>query len=778
MANLAIPPRRPARRLLPALLAALLLSFALPEAASAYRAQAVKLVEAGQKLLEMKRSAEAAQKFAEAVDEDPTYAPSYFHLAGIARDQGNLEEARLHIDKALKNSPHEGDYKMFLCDLNVQLASAALKDGNPQEALALYERNRTLVDFHLPTMNRLAGYHVSKENFDEAKGISNEALRKLQSSARRYPDAEVAVLHANLSICYFKTQDYTRAMSEIKMAAGKKPDLDIVKRYQKIIHSDENPVVSNMTKGDLAYDAKRFDEALASYKEVLKHYPTYGPAIEKKNAIENRAKIDELHAVADELMQKENFKEAEAAFNQILAYDAADARAKGGLAEIEKRRETKEKQEMFAGATAARDKGETQEEKAQKLAALAKLHAKERDPEEELKQEYEIAKGLFEDRKYDEALEKFLALRDKRPGYLDTTQIIGAIHRERGEIYFESFDRAFPRWYFYVFGALVVLAIIWRFVGEQVAEAMRPDSTKFFRNAVEYMENGKYKAALRQLAKAEKYAHGPQDMIKIREKIVSCHFGMKNHQEAIRIGKEILDRDPRNEKMITIVGEAYLDLNLTNEDALNIYRRMYRVKKEDSRLLNILCMAYVSDKNLSSEAVEVYEKAFIRNPGDKSIRSLLCEAYTRGNNRSEGAIRVYEASLADAPKMAEVRKMLIAAYFTRNKYEKTIQHCHALFAQGEFDEFAFDYLKNAYRKIGDTAAMQKAMEELLAKFPDEEVLKQTAQRARADLDVARLTGAAEAQAEEDAGGPRICGNCAHINPPKLSKCEKCATPIG
>ncbi len=756
----------------PLLALLLVLSPAFAPGAAAYRAQAEKLVEQGVKLLEMKRAPEAEQKFAEARDEDPTYAPAYYHLAVIARDRGNLEEARLNIDKALKNSPHEQAYKIFLCDLNVQLASNALKDGNAAEALELWEKNRKLVDFHLPTFNRLAGFHISKEAFDAAKEVSNEALRKLQSSERRYPDAEVAVLHANLAISYYKTGDYTRAMSEIKMAAGKKADLDIVKRYQKIIHSEDNPVFANLKKADAAY------EALGYYKEVLKHYPTYGPAIERKSAIENRRKIDELHAAADELMAKERFKEAEGAFNQILAYDAQDEKAKAGLAEIERRLEKKQADLIAETAKSAGEKDETPEQKAAKLAALAKMHERERDPEEILAEEYKLADLAYTDGKLDEAMAKFRALRDKRADYKDVGAKIAAIHRDRGEIYFESFDQAFPKWYFYVLGALVMLGVIWHFVGAQISEAMRPDSRKFFKNAVEYMENGQYKAALRQLAKAEKHSSGPVETLKIREKMVSCHFGMKNHQEAIRLGKEILDRDPRNEKVITVVGEAYLDLNLTNEEALNIYRRMYRVKKEDSRLLNILCMAYVSDKNLSSEAVEVYEKAFLKNPGDKSIRSLLCEAYTRANNRSKGAIRVYEMALEDNPKLRETRSMLIAAYFTRNKYEKTIQHCLTLFNQGIFDEFAFDYLKNSYKKLGRTAEMQATMLELLKKFPDEEVLKQAAERATQELDVQRLTGGAAAGAgEEEAGGPKICGNCAHINPPKLSKCEKCGTQI-
>jgi tetratricopeptide (TPR) repeat protein len=208
---------------------------------------------------------------------------------------------------------------------------------------------------------------------------------------------------------------------------------------------------------------------------------------------------------------------------------------------------------------------------------------------------------------------------------------------------------------------------------------------------------------------------------------------------------------------------------------------MFRIRKDDNRLLNILCMTYLDEESLNNEAVEVYEKVYMKNPNDKAVRKLLCEAYIRGNNRNEGATRIYEAILEDSPERLEVRIMVITALFQKGKYEKTIEHCLAVFDQGIFDEFALDCLKNSFQKLGNAEELPKIYSELLEKFPEEEKLKLYMNKVQTQLDVERLTGKdKEKRADSShvvASGPKICANCAHINPPGLSKCEKCFTPI-
>jgi tetratricopeptide (TPR) repeat protein len=185
-------------------------------------------------------------------------------------------------------------------------------------------------------------------------------------------------------------------------------------------------------------------------------------------------------------------------------------------------------------------------------------------------------------------------------------------------------------------------------------------------------------------------------------------------------------------------------------------------------------MTYINESNMSNEAIDVYEKVYMKNPGDKTVRRLLCEAYIRANNRNDGAIRVYESQLQDEPNRVEIRTILISAYMSKQKYEKVIEHCMVVFESGVFDTYVLTSMKNAYEKLGKIDELQKIYEELYVKFPQEQQLKEYMNRVKTQADVARLTSG-----KTSSGGvnPKICANCAHINPPTSTKCEKCSNPL-
>lgn len=760
-----------------------LILFSTPLSAVAYRAQARTLVEAGEELLKMNRLEEAEMKFLEAKEEDVTFDKTYYCLARVAMLRNNFKEARLHIDKAIANSPHDKTYKVFLADLNIQLAAMALKDGNASEALEYYEKNKDLVEFHLPTWNRLAGYQISRNEFQTAEKTCDQALRKLHSSSVRWDPAEVAILHANLAVSAFKTGNFVRAMNEIRVARNRKEELDIVRKYNKLIYSEENPVILHMNRAEAARDSKKFDEALKEYAEVLKFHPNYTEAQQQKQAIENRYRIDDLFSAARELLEKEDYFKAESVLDEILSIDPENKK----VPEIKTRiKQLVEKRELQLIANRKQElKPLEDKQKSEALAELARQQAREENPEEALRLKYQRAEQLYIDQKYDEALVLFLEIKATNPDYEDVLKRVSLIYTAQGMIFLEFMDQAYPKVYFYIAAIIFILLVIWYFVGDHVRNWFVPDPRKFYKKAVSQMESGRYKPALKNLAKALSISGNIQEGIRIKEKIVQCYYSSKDFKACIQHGKEVLDRDPRNDKVITLVGESYLEQQATHEDALNIYRRMWRIRKDDPRLLNILSMTYLNEQSLASEAVEVYEKVFIKNPGDKGVRRLLCEAYVRANNRNEGAIRVFEGQLEDEPERLEVRTLLIAALYQRNRFDRALEHCLAVFDQGVYDEFTLEYLKNCHEKLGKQEEMPEIYRKLLEKFPQETKLKAALEKVTQQIDVRRLAGQSQAPpsageqtaTKPAAGGPKICVNCAHINPPGLSKCEKCFTPF-
>jgi tetratricopeptide (TPR) repeat protein len=747
--------------------------------ANAYRAQARRLVEAGQELLKMNRVEEAESKFLEAKEEDITYAPTYFNLAKVAMKRKNYREARLHIDKAITNSPHEKNYKHFLADLNIQLASIALKDGNTREALDYWTKNESIVDFHLPTFNRKAGYLISKGEFKKAVKVCEIAARKQQSGSQEWSSQEKAILHANMAICDFKHGNYVRAMSEIRIAQNRNKDLDIVKRYTKLIYSEENPVLLNLNKANTARDSGNNDEALKFYSEVLKLFPNHQEASQKKKEIESQFQVEDLLSSVKDLIQAQKYFKALDLLEEILLIEPENNKVPKIKEKIKELISEREEKNIISRKNELKPLEDKQ--KQQRLAEIARMHVKDRSPDELLEEKYRMAELLYLEGSNEAALNLYLEIKNQNTDYKETISRISSLYRTQGMYYFKDLDEAYPKSYVYILLLLIPTLVIWWFFGDAVRSFFAKDPQRFYKKSIKYMENGNSKAALKTLKKAMENAVSPIEEQRIREKVVQCHFSSKDYKNCIESGKEVLDRDPRNEKIITLLAESYLALDAKHEEALSLYRRMFRIRKDDNRLLNILCMTYLDEESLNNEAVEVYEKVYMKNPNDKAVRKLLCEAYIRGNNRNEGATRIYEAILEDSPERLEVRIMVITALFQKGKYEKTIEHCLAVFDQGIFDEFALDCLKNSFQKLGNAEELPKIYSELLEKFPEEEKLKLYMNKVQTQLDVERLTGKdKEKRADSShvvASGPKICANCAHINPPGLSKCEKCFTPI-
>jgi len=756
----------------------LVIQFLTPFSALAYRAQARKLVESGKKLINMNRLEEAEIKFRESIEEDVTYDKSYYHLARIAFKRKNYKESRLMINKAAKCSPHEKIYKEFIAKLNIQLASIALKDNDVKIALDYYRRNMKLVDFHLPTYNRLAGYQISQGEFKKAEKTCNTGLRKLQSSSKRWKNRELAILHANKSIIYFKLRVYVKAMSEINIAKNKSPKLDIVKKYQKIIFSNKNPIISNLNRANESYDSGNGEDALQYYKKVLKLFPGHQEALKRKNIIEKKYEIEDLLTLAKkQISRKEPFK-AQKTLEEVLSIDPENKEVKSLNDKIVRYLEKRQNKLMkFTKKTelTGKAKEESDKKKAEALRDIANRNVQAKSDEQLREDKYGRAQRL-ENENIDEAIELYIELRDEEPGYKNVEARLGVLYGKKGMIFVSYMDEAYPIYYIYIGLVIFIFIIIWYFVGGQISSVFTLDPGRFYKNALSKMENGKHKGAIKLLEKAMSKSVSPQEISKIKEKRVQCYYSLKNYKKCIELGKEALDLDPRNEKVIILLGESYLNLQITHEEALTIYRKMYKIKKNDSRLLSILSMTYINENNMSNEAVDIYEKVYIRNPGDKTVRKLLCEAYIRGNNRNDGAIRVYEAQLQDEPDRLEIRTIAITALFSKAKYEKVIEHCMFVFRSGVFDEFVLTNLKNSFDRLEKVDDLPKVYEELFKLFPDEKRLSGYMDRAKTNADVARLTGGGSEESMA-AGGPKICANCAHINPALSSKCEKCLNNI-
>jgi tetratricopeptide (TPR) repeat protein len=119
---------------------------------------------------------EGRKHLAEAVRLEPRDAFTNFHYAVESHRQGNLEEATVHYQRALRYYP---DFAQALC----ALASIRIREDhsslyNVEEAVAFAERACELTQYKDPaSLEILAKIYAATGQLDRALGTGSQALR-------------------------------------------------------------------------------------------------------------------------------------------------------------------------------------------------------------------------------------------------------------------------------------------------------------------------------------------------------------------------------------------------------------------------------------------------------------------------------------------------------------------------------------------------------------------------------------------------------------------------
>lgn len=776
--------------------------FAFPEEARAIRLQAENLCEEGVKLFEMNKIAEAESKFKAAIEQDGSYDKPYYYMAQVCDRQANYEQALDYLKKALRNSPHEDIYKYYQCEINNKIALDAVKNGNNERAVKIYNANLEALPYHLPTYNRLAILAINKGDYNAALLQCNKAIESSQQAPPtvKIDQAEIATLHTNMANCFFELKNYARAISEIE-SAKKTRDTPYVQRYYKKIMGEDNPVFLELKKADEAFAAGNLKAAREGYEKVLKLYANCTPAVEKLSIISKHDRIEGVVAEGDRLAAAGQFMEAAEKYSEALLEDPTRAPLKDKIKDMEEKQKKADsaaiasvkKKQVSSGGTSSSELVD------QRLRAMA-LKDLQSNPNLIYETKFNEAEELFKQEKYDEALAALKDIQEKKPDFKteEINKRIRSIYTARGEVFIEYFDAAVPKLYIYIGVFTVVALIIWVNFGGQLMLMFKPDPQKHFKAGIDYLDKEKYDSAAASFEKALKTVFDPIERTKIKAKLAYSFFKLKDYDKCVKVSQEVLDVDPKNDSVHGYLGNSYLEKNIQSERAISEYKLLLRKQKDDKRIIALLCTHFLKEDNLSQEAIDVYQKVFASDPKDKRVRKMLCEAFIRSNDKTELAVKVYESVLEDEPNRKDVKLMLIIAYFNKKNYEECVRLCGELFERGDIENISLEYYTNSFTKLGKKGQLYDDYQALAAKFPDNAVLRTYLDKMQSVLAVERLTspGASgvafdklqqtSAAAQQASGQPsmpqrapavNICKKCAHMNPVGLSVCEKCSAPI-
>ncbi len=699
-----------------------------PQPAYAIRAQAERLCDEGKKLLELNKNAEADSKFKAAIAEDGSYAPSYYYVAQMLYLQGNNDEALIYIKKALANSPHEELYKSLQCDINAAVALKSAKNGNMDRAYKLYYENLEILNYHIPTYNRLASLFISKGDYSNAILQCNKALESAASMPPtiKYDPSELAFLHANMALCFFESKNYYRAMNEIE-AAKKIKATDYVEKYYKKIMSDENPVFSDFKKGEQAFNSGDLKQARVYFEKVKQINPNYQPVNEKLNAIYNQEKIDTLLAEAQNLETKGSFNEAAERYNEALTLNPAKKEYAAKVTELEERAKKEQQTALSSMKKNPKKSGGTAESTLidENLKKLAAREQSDKDPNQKYEQKFRAAEALYEKREYEKALALYREIFEDKEDFKhdEILKRMKTIYTNLDEFYIEYIDLALPKLYIYIIIVVTLGLILWCYFGGQIMLMMKPDPHKDYKNGIEYLEQENYPKAIQCFEKAILNAVDPIERTKVKSKLSTCYFKIKDYDKCIKTSLEVLDVDPKNEIVHGYLANSFLEKNMQTERAITEYKLLYKKQKDDKKLLGLLCDFFVKNDDLSQDAIDIYQRIYAADPSNKRVRNLLLEFFIRANDKGDLAMKVYESVCADDKNNVEVKMMLITAVFHRKNYQECVKLCRELFEKGVFDDITIDYYTNSFTKLQKRFELLDEYQNYVKKFPDNQALK-------------------------------------------------------
>ncbi len=220
-----------------------------------------------------------------------TESPELYTLLGDLYQQlGQYGKSRAYLRKALQISPNNGETYFYQGEIAAKMADTTL-------ALALYQQTLGLKPSFLPAYLKLIQSYTNLREYDLALLYSREALKYHPQSASLYLQ---------------RGNTYNRTW---------KLDSAIL-CYNRAIQLDTNLIQASFNSGLIYFKSRAYKLALPFFERTLKHDSKYP---------------DAKFYVAQCLEYTGEYVKAEEYYNQMIAENAQDYKALGGISRVQRK---------------------------------------------------------------------------------------------------------------------------------------------------------------------------------------------------------------------------------------------------------------------------------------------------------------------------------------------------------------------------------------------------------------------------------------------------------
>lgn len=220
-----------------------------------------------------------------------TESPELYTLLGDLYQQlSQYDKSRAYLKKALQISPNNGETYFYQGEIAAKMADTTL-------ALALYQQTLGLKPSFLPAYLKLIQSYTNLRQYDLALLYSREALKYHPQSASLY------LQRGN-------TYNRTWKLDSAIMC------------YNKAIVLDSNLIQASFNAGQIYFKTRAYRLALPFFERTLRHDAKYP---------------DAKFYVAQCLEYTGEYLKAEAFYNQMIAENAQDFKALGGIARVQRK---------------------------------------------------------------------------------------------------------------------------------------------------------------------------------------------------------------------------------------------------------------------------------------------------------------------------------------------------------------------------------------------------------------------------------------------------------
>ena len=223
------------------------------------------------------------------VEKSPGISRPHNNLGIYLMQQGKIDEAIIHFNKALQIKPHD-------TIPHNNLGNAMKKQGKIGEAIIHYRKALKIRPSNAKAHNNLGAVLLQEDNINEAMSHFNKALQI---------DPSLDQVHSNLGFVFMHQGDMNNAFVHFKKA------LQINPSYEK----------AHFGFGTALFRQGKLNEAISHYSEALRLYPDYTEAhISMGAALLEQGKLEEaIHHFSETLRIKPDHWKAHHSMGTALA---------------------------------------------------------------------------------------------------------------------------------------------------------------------------------------------------------------------------------------------------------------------------------------------------------------------------------------------------------------------------------------------------------------------------------------------------------------------------